>query len=172
MDREIAKDLYAACEKTLASLTEAEHAIHRITDQEERKRLLHALTLAIVEVLSSVRGPVVLQFPELEPPAALGEPDTVLSDEDKEVVALLGATDRDAIDNALLFECAPSWRKVARVVGTAMRSLQDTHPAVPVGYFAQRVAHLVDSGRLESDGNLEYMRYSEVRLPPPARSAA
>jgi hypothetical protein len=53
MDREVANDLYAACAKTLASLTEAEHAIHRISDEDERTRLLHALSDAIVKSLAA-----------------------------------------------------------------------------------------------------------------------
>jgi hypothetical protein len=85
---------------------------------------------------------------------------------------LLQAADLQAIDAALLGDCAVSWRKVARVVGTAMRALQDSQPDIPAGYYAQRVALLVSAGRLESQGNLEYMRFSEVRLPLPARSAA
>ena len=172
MDREVAQDLYAACAKALASLTEAEHAIHKIADEDERTRLLHALSDAIVKVLGSVRAPVVLQYPDLEPPEPLGVPDAELSQEDQEVVSLLQASDLQSIDAALLGDCASSWRKVARVVGTAMRALQDSHPDIPTGYYAQRVALLVSAGRLESQGNLEYMRFSEVRLVVAAPSAA
>ncbi len=35
---------------------------------------------------------------------------------------------------------------------------------VPDVYFALRVRNLVDKGLVESTGNLDYMRYSEVRL--------
>jgi hypothetical protein len=36
---------------------------------------------------------------------------------------------------------------------------------VPVGFFVRRVKALVESGKLESKGSLDYMRFSEVRLP-------
>jgi hypothetical protein len=169
MDRDAAKDIYAACEKAIASLTEAEHAIRRIGVDDERKHLLRALALAIAEVLSGVRAPVVLQYPDLEPPEPLGQPDTDLGSAEQAVVASLRDTDRDAIDSALLAACATSWRKVARVVGTAMNALQERFPNVPDSYYAQRIATLVKAGTLESQGNLEYMRFSEVRRAEPGR---
>ncbi len=172
MDRDVAKQLYAACEKTLASLNEAEQAIHRMSDEDERRRLLRALSSAIAEVLGGVRAPAVLQYPDLEPPEPLGQPDTLLTEEDEELVSMLGAPDLEVIDTALLAECSSSWRKVARVVGTTMRKLQHEFPDLPDSYYALRVTELVASGRLESQGNLDYMRFSEVRLPLTARSAA
>jgi Protein of unknown function len=172
MDREAAKDIYAACEKSLASLTELEHAIARVADEDERKRLLRALSAAIVEILGRIRAPAVQQHPDLEPTEPLAEPDTDLSTEDQHLVSLLGPSDHKTIDSALLAECAASWRKVARVVGTVMITLRDRYPNLPDGYYALRVRRLVERGSLESQGNLDYMRYSEVRLPPLAPSAA
>ncbi|PPD04186.1 MAG: hypothetical protein CTY29_06695 [Methylobacter sp.] len=158
MDRDAARDIYTACEKALAALTEAERAITRISDRDERGRLLSALSTAITEVLSGVRAPAVLQHPDLEPTEPLGQPDTELSAEEQEVVSSLQASDHELIDSTLLAECASSWRKVARVVGTAMRTLQDRFPDVPDGYYASRVARLVELGFLESQGNLEYKK--------------
>ena len=43
--------------------------------------------------------------------------------------------------------------------------LSERIPDVPDIYYAQRVRRLVAVGELESQGNLEYMGYSEVRLP-------
>jgi Protein of unknown function len=171
MQPDVAKDLLAACEKTIASLTEAEHAIGRIANEEERRSLLQALSGIIGQLLSSVRAPAVRQYPELEPAAVLGPPDTDLSTEDQIAVAKLSSEDIQVIDHALLSECAPSWRKVARVVGAVLNALQETFLEVPDGYYAQRVRALVESGRLESQGNLQHMRSSEVRLASSHRSA-
>ena len=44
-------------------------------------------------------------------------------------------------------------------------SCRNGFPNIPDIYYAQRVRRLVAVGELESQGNLEYMRYSEVRLP-------
>ena len=69
------------------------------------------------------------------------------------------------IDAALLAECTASWRKVARVVGEVMLHHSERFPEISDGYFATRVAFLVSEGLLDSQGNLGYMRFSEVRLP-------
>jgi len=38
-------------------------------------------------------------------------------------------------------------------------------PGLPDLYYANRVRVLVERGLLVAEGNLDYMRYSEVRLP-------
>ena len=79
-------------------------------------------------------------------------------------VAKLTNEDIRRIDEALVAEADSRWRKVARVVGFAIG--RPGHiPGIPDIYYAQRVRNLVEAGRLESQGNLDYMRFSEVRLP-------
>ena len=68
------------------------------------------------------------------------------------------------IDRLLLAQSATTWRKVARIVGMTIGELSERFPNIPDVYYAQRVRRLVAVGELESQGNLEYMRYSEVRL--------
>ncbi|WOB06854.1 DUF3658 domain-containing protein [Piscinibacter gummiphilus] len=172
MNRTVAEELYGACERVLANLTECEAAIRKIEDTEERQALLKALSSAIMEVLAGVRAPVVRQFPELQPHEATGRPDTELDEEDLAAISQLPEADIAAIDVALLAECATSWRKVARVVGSAMKSLQEKLDDIPDGYYARRVVALAAAGKIESDGNLHYMRSSEVRLPQGQQSAA
>ena len=38
------------------------------------------------------------------------------------------------------------------------------HPAVPLGFYAQRLKTIVEAGKLESRGNLDHTGFSEVRL--------
>ena len=172
MDRNVAEEIYGACERALAELSMAEQAINRIDDEDERKQFLRALATTIAEILGTLRGPVVREYPCLEPPPELGEPDTLLDEEEFAAVSRLSENDIQIIDEALLAECAPSWRKVARVVGTAIGSLKGRYEGVPDSYFAQRVMALAARGFLESQGNLQYMRFSEVRLPGDEQNAA
>lgn len=93
------------------------------------------------------------------------EPDGPLTPEQEVVVAKLSPEDLAKIDEGLLSNCCENWRKVAMVVGTTMMSdgpyrFED----VPDVFYSQRVRALVESGLLESQGNLDFMRYSEVRL--------
>lgn len=92
-------------------------------------------------------------------------PDRDLTPDQVELVEQLTNDEVQAIDNALLANCCESWRKVARVVGTTMTELPNRVEGIPDVYYSQRVRKLVEAELLEAQGNLSYMRYSEVRRP-------
>lgn len=92
-------------------------------------------------------------------------PDPELTAEQRALVNTLKDEDVEAIDNALLASSSNYWRKVARVVGTTMMELPERVPGIPDIYYAERVKELVIRGLLESQGDLQSMRNSEVRLP-------
>jgi len=87
-----------------------------------------------------------------------------LTPEEEARIALLTESELNAIDEALLSNALPQWRKVAMVVVLTMRGF-DFAPAIPDAFYARRIQQLVAQGRLESQGNVEFMRFSEVRLP-------
>lgn len=91
-------------------------------------------------------------------------PDPPLSPEEQARVATLTKADIEAIDQALLSNATNRWRKVAMVVGLTMSNYPNPRPGIPDLFYAERVRQLVARGRLESQGNLSYMRFSEVRL--------
>jgi hypothetical protein len=93
------------------------------------------------------------------------KPDPPLTPEQALRVSRLTQGDLWEMDRVLLDQSAPTWRKVARIVGMTIGELSERYPNIPDVYYAQRVRRLVAVGELESQGNLEYMRYSEVRLP-------
>jgi hypothetical protein len=92
------------------------------------------------------------------------KPDPPLDVEQSLRVSKLTQDDLWDIDRELLAQSARSWRKVARIVGQTIDKLSTRIPDVPDVYYAQRVRHLVEIGKLESQGDLHYMRHSEVRL--------
>ena len=98
-------------------------------------------------------------------------PDLPLSAEEDAIYAALTEDDLRAMDAALLEDCVRYGRKVARIVGTAFMGAKFRDRDIPPLCFAQRVVELVRQGKLVAEGNLNYMRYSEVRLPL-ANSAA
>ena len=88
-----------------------------------------------------------------------------LSCEEAAALAKLSCEELESIELAIL-ECAlPRWRKVAMVVSLVMEKLGPRYPQFSVVFYAERVGALADQGRLESQGNLSYMRFSEVSLP-------
>lgn len=84
-------------------------------------------------------------------------------------IEALDEKDHAAIDSTLLARCDSRWRKVSFVVGAAMSDLDGEYDRVPDVYFASRVRRLVEAGRLVAVGNLDHMRFSEVRLAGAAR---
>jgi hypothetical protein len=93
------------------------------------------------------------------------DPDPALTEEQAALAAALSAERLAEIDAALLRAASHRWRKLSRVVATAMYDLPVRIDGVPDVFYAQRVEVLVQAGRLEAFGDLRRMRYSEVRLP-------
>jgi len=69
------------------------------------------------------------------------------------------------IDDAILACATPHWQKVARMVSLAEKQLSSKYPQFSYSLYAERIRLLAEEGRLESQGDLSFMRFSEVRLP-------
>ncbi len=100
--------------------------------------------------------------PPTQPDAA--DPDPDLTREEAALVNNLSDEELGEIDAALLSFAKRNWRKVAMLVALAMaRELHQE--GIPGAFYSQRVRKLVGEGRLLAQGDLHYMRFSEVRLP-------
>ena len=88
-----------------------------------------------------------------------------LSTAERSVVKRLSDADLRVIDAAILDNSSKHWLKVARVVWHTEKALSDRYPGLSYVFYAQRLIHLAKEGRLESQGNLRYMQFSEVRIP-------
>ncbi len=93
------------------------------------------------------------------------EPDRPLNAEEIALVSQLTDAQVAEIDGAIISHATNNWRKVAMIVALTMTKLPSRINGIPDLYYAQRVRKLVEAGKLESDGNLAYMCFSEVRLP-------
>lgn len=99
-----------------------------------------------------------------EPSVRLEPPLT--AEQYQELIDAITPEELQIIDDALMAEAsAVHFRKVARVVGSAMDATEGETYRIPDYFFASRVQKLVKQGRLVSQGNLKRMRYSEVKLP-------
>ena len=90
--------------------------------------------------------------------------DPPLTDEQSDLVSKLSEAELCHIDDALLSNISTQWRKVARVVGTTMSEQENRIIGIPDVFYAQRISQLAKKGLIESQGNLQAMRYSEVKL--------
>jgi len=105
------------------------------------------------------------------------KPDGAPTPEQEAVAQRLTKIELAQIDSVLLSHALDKWRKIANIIGRTMNEVEgkensgaeDSFSEVVKGlcdvFYSQRVRDLVNSGLLESRGNLDYMRYSEVRLP-------
>jgi hypothetical protein len=79
----------------------------------------------------------------------------------------------DLVDQTILACCKPKFLKVARVICDAATALGVPVDAyvrgepmdANISFIAGRVKALAEAERLESQGNLDRPRYSEIRLP-------
>ena len=87
---------------------------------------------------------------------------------DVQALAVAKLTDSNVtdIDNALYEHVIDSWRKIAMVIGLTMTKVDGQFGAIPDSYYVQRVAKLVELGRLQAQGDLWKMGRSEVRRLP------
>ena len=92
-------------------------------------------------------------------------PDGEMTPEEAMVAASLSPELIERIDACLLSFVVGYNRKVARVVGSAMMDKTIRVLGLPDLFYRDRVKLLVEKGLIVAEGNLDYMRYSEVRLP-------
>jgi len=95
------------------------------------------------------------------------------SEGESALTAQFGPAALSAIDATLRSQAVRSWRKVARVLTDALEAgafspLEDCH----IHLHLRRLIGLVESGELESQGDLRNPRRSEVRLPEEAPRSA
>jgi len=137
---------------------------------EQRAWALRGVASMLIETPESFKAAAFELCPEL----AVAEPipDTYLSAEERELAARLTLADMQEVDRALIAGAVGTWRKMARVVGHAMVTLQGQVPDLPLGVYMQRIEALVRDARLEAQGDIRFIRLCEVRLPSTGTRAA
>jgi len=96
------------------------------------------------------------EIPEANPP---------MREYERAVAARLTAPELHDIDAAIIASCRPRWNKLAIVVSRTTDAIGRRFPDLSDRFYCERIAELVDQGNLEAQGDLRYMRFSEVRLP-------
>lgn len=118
------------------------------------------------EAYAGIMAPILRLYPDLDPDKDLARaPDGPMTPEQEAIAASLSPSFVQKIDDDLLLHAGKQGRKVAMIVGSTMMNDALTVPGLPDLFYAQRVKALVQKGLLIAEGNLEYMRFSEVRLP-------
>jgi hypothetical protein len=95
------------------------------------------------------------------------KPDGPLTPEAEAKARLLTPAQLQRIDECLLSHVSQQFRKVAYVIGQMMKEINGEFPGIPDVFYGLRIKHLAESGVIEAAGNLNRMRFSEIRLPEP-----
>ena len=79
--------------------------------------------------------------------------------------AKLTEGDLRTIDECIMSNITHQFRKTAKVVALTMGDIGGYLPGLPDVFYSGRIKHLAAAGLIEAAGNLNRMRFSEVRLP-------
>ena len=109
--------------------------------------------------------PETLSFKKIKTMEEIPVPYPELTAEQKEKVAELSEKDLSEIDKVILSNSSKHWRKQAMIIVKTMNELEGRFSEIPDIYYAECISRLVKEGYLESQGNLKYIRFSEIRLP-------
>ncbi len=164
-ERDAAAALYEIYQRAFGVLCEADVVLSKAPETPWLQELASAHdALAFAVMPGMMRFRIIKQYPELDTDRPEGPPESELDADEQAFVDRLTDAQLQRIDDALLSDCIERGRKVARIIGTAVNLLRDEMPDLPPGLYSRRVQALVAAGRLDSRGNLDYMRFSEVRL--------
>lgn len=151
-----------ALEKLNIALADALSLSH---DGEENLYKIGTIGRAI-GLLREFQTPIFEKYPELKPPPLwIGETEPSLTKEQSTAIAKLPEQVVHEIDIALLSYTSNNFQKVAKIVKTFMSESPLHSSEIPDTFYAQRIEILAHDSKLEYQGNLKFMRYSEVRLP-------
>ncbi len=160
MNQEVVK-LHDLLNQSLDALDEASSLVIS-SGIAESKETFMILGAAIGEILQA-RKRVYEIAPELEV-HEIESPDSDPTEEEEVEISKLTDAQISEIDTALLSFASHEFRKVARVVGSAMLQLENRFPEIPDIFYSHRIQRMVSEGLLISEGNLKFMRYSEIKL--------
>jgi Protein of unknown function len=160
MKQDVVK-LHDLLNQSIESLDEASNLIISSGIAEPKEAFI-LLGTAIGEILQ-VQKWVYEIAPELDTKEAEA-PDSNPTTEEEFEIEKLDDYQRNEIDAVLLSCTSHEFRKVSRVVGSAMLQLKSRFPEIPDIFYSLRIQHLVSNGLLVSQGNLKFMRYSEIRI--------
>jgi hypothetical protein len=161
------EEALAQAKTALISAAKVVSAMDVGDERSHQVRLIATLLLGQPEEL---RRSAVAICPDIE--FAKPIPDTDLNGEELGATSALTASDVSIIDDAIVLNTTSSWQSVVRVIGYTIVDLRSQIPNVPLGFYAKRVKHLTSAGLIQSDGDLDFVRLSKIRLPNSSENAA
>lgn len=162
MDIDEASQIHATCLRFSHSVNELFRIVSLIEDGDEKSLLIERATNLALEI-SGWYNYVETRFPELLPPEDKIRND-IVDPKTKIIAAKLSVEELMEIDNGLLAHCSNRWRKTAYVIGSTMMDFGERFRGLSDSYYLTRIIELIESNVIEVDGDVRFMRHSELRL--------
>ncbi len=163
-------NLATAVERARMALSLALSEIALLPLGEERDSRLNGIATILVGSSDETWVEAIRQCSDLAHAKPI--PDAQLHPSEQEAVSRLKECDIGVIDRTLVGNSSHIWQKATRIVGYTLVDLNNQFPGISLGFYAQRIATLVQSGELEAQGSMKFMRLCELRLSTLGRSAA
>ena len=161
MNPEQATEIERHLKRAANAIRRAEILIWNL-DEEDRATLGGPLGKAISALNFDLRGAIHRKFPDLRPPDKGSRfVDSKLTWKQVQLPPSITVLD---FDRAILSALHAQWRKTARIVGTVSEQYRTLGINLDPAIVAARLMTMVDSGLVESAGDLRKWRFSEVRL--------
>ena len=160
MDREQADEIHQHLLDAAFSIDEARAAILAL-GEDERKELGAPLETVVTALHSELLNAIYDRFPELIP---FAEFPAITSTLRWDQVRIPPSVSEAEIDSVLFSVMRWQWRKMALVVGMAFGRCKELGLPINDEALAARIQVLVESDRLDAQGDLRKWRHSEVRL--------
>jgi hypothetical protein len=160
MDREQAAEIKRHLLEAADAIDRAGQVIFGL-DLQDRKALAAPLGAIGCTLHFELLQAVYDKHPELRPLPK--EPPRISSYLRWDEVSLPQSVSADDIDQAIFSAVTARWQKTAMVIGNALTSCRQLDPPIDAETIRARVQALVESGRLEGQGDLRKWRHSEVR---------
>jgi Protein of unknown function len=131
-------------------------------DKDERTKLAGPLGQIVSALHFELLQAVYTRYPDLKPPAE--ELPTISSTLRWDEVSLPGTMSEADIDQIIFSAMASQWRKIAMVIGKAVKRCEELGVPISAEVLGARLGALAESDRIDSAGDLCKWRHSEVRL--------
>jgi len=162
MNREQATEIERHLKRAANAIRRAEILMWELDEGEGRAAFVEPLGKTIVALNYELRGVIHSRFPDLKPPSKGGRfVDSKLTWKHAQLPPSITVLD---FDRAILSTLHAQWRKTAWIVGKVSEQYRSLGISLDPAIVAARLRTMVDSGLVESAGDLRKWRFSEVRL--------
>ncbi|KJC40081.1 hypothetical protein UP09_23845 [Bradyrhizobium sp. LTSP885] len=158
MNREQAEEILDHLILAARELDEAKAAAAILEDRDADVASLNAV---VIRLSSELLDTIFERFPDLVPFSEFPEISSSLRWDQVQLPPTVSEAQVDEIVSSVIVR---QWRKMARIVGDAVKRGGALDLKIPDEVFAARIQLLVDVGRCECQGDLRKWRHSEVRL--------